>query len=105
MKSSHRVKVLQGISVLTLFFAAALLQGCITVKCEDCDKPCEEGVTPGGVGQGNCFKHRAGTWRSDPSACTSGYVCNNPGGQCSNTAVTGTCTLEPTSGKCDCRCK
>ena len=105
MKNSHRVKLFQGIGVLTLFFATALLQGCITVKCEECNKPCEESVAPETIGQGNCFKHRAGTRASDPSACTSGYVCNSPGKECSNTAATGTCTLEPSSGKCDCRCK
>jgi hypothetical protein len=93
-------------SVMALVFLAAALQGCpLKVKLED---ECRPG-TGGGGPQGSCYSHRFGSWGTDHQnfpTCTGGYVCNNPGTACVDTATgnSGACQLNPNSGTCDCKC-
>jgi hypothetical protein len=108
MKTSHFLH--RSLTVLAVVFMASVLQGCLTVKCDDC---CGDG-SGGTAGQGYCSKHRMGAWTTDATKypnCAiydgthNSWVCSNLNGSCADAAnPNGTCQLSPSSGNCDCKC-
>lgn len=72
---------------------AAVLSGCITLDCKDCQK-CGDTTTSGEA----CRYRNATTSNPGPGGCTSGKVCAG-GGTCP-----GGCTTVPGSATVPCSC-
>lgn len=88
---------------LGFFFSIAavtLLQGCITVKCDECGQ-CGSGT---GIKDARCYTHKPYT-DAEKTMCPSGVVCNSPNGACSTVAVPdGHCVQNGQGGTCTCDC-
>jgi hypothetical protein len=117
MVTCERPRLVKTFTALTLLFTAILVQGCPPrdarvsgdpAKHVGEGKPCPPEREGSITGEGNCYKHIFKAWVGDAQnfpSCTSGYVCNSPGANCSTAAVpSGHCTMSPNSGACDCKC-
>jgi hypothetical protein len=121
MQTSHLSRAVRGIAALALFITVLFLPVGPSQAADPPKDPPKKGESDGksggkyeepcdnlvGGGQGYCYKHRWGTWVGDSQnfpGCTAGYVCNTPGGACTDVAKSGHCTLSPNTGTCNCQC-
>ena len=92
----------RGFALVFIISVALLLQGCYTVKCEECDK-CDPTIE----GSGNCIKHRPDPLKqAEVTMCPGGgLICNTPNGPCHTAAVpNGHCVQVGQGGTCACNC-
>ncbi len=102
MAQLHFFRGRNGLALVTLLFVTVILQGCISLKCADCDQ-CN---TSGGGPQAPCYKHHPSPAEQQLTGCAAdGYLCNAPNKSCSSAAkANGTCTNVNNAGACDCNC-